>query len=643
MLIFAKEMLSLRTNPYDTTGKQTKNDKVVTDLRRSARLLVVDESHNLNGATISNQMLNVEAFQRVPKLLLSGTPGRDPKRLYAMLRLIGHPSWRFSGGFRPWAAKRFEEGSRVRPEAEALLLEELNGAFLHTPRAVIFARQQASVEHVVELIEPNEIEADAYNYALSLHQRDVQRAGGRGEDGSGRPAEWAEQAPKDKKKKRGAEAEWLAPSAEKTVLELQMATNGAENWTVALSKKDAASLKRGGANAHPYLTGCLAGRVPACDACGLFVPGLLTRPCACPGAVCAECFEEEIGSRWGEACSECRRRRTKGPWRRANPYFDLRTEADRNHAADLGSSIRVQQHQQHQQHQPPPQQQQQPPPPQQQHQQHHSRTLLFRQPAPRHFEPLRAVDERPTFASRPLADLRAAMSARGDTAEDGAKVQRLALYLHRLAQEGAKVLIVPPAHRDVRGLFLERLSLAIGADSLADLNGLEGKAKSKLETAKARSPGSQGGQVGDVSTTRACPFPNRPSPSSRRDVGATGSARAAAPSTRRRRLRARLRPTWCGSRRRRAGRRRAGRRRRRFASGRRWTVSTSWEASSSRQEGGAPLSTSATAPSSGARAPPARLRPRRVSAPSSPRGRAAASGRPIVRSSSRLRRVRALC
>lgn len=79
ILVMPKEMLSLRSNG---TGAP-KNDCVLQALKWHTRLVVVDESHNLNGnGSISNQLLNVEGFAGIPKVLISGTPGTTPRRLY---------------------------------------------------------------------------------------------------------------------------------------------------------------------------------------------------------------------------------------------------------------------------------------------------------------------------------------------------------------------------------------------------------------------------------------------------------------------------------------------------------------------------------------------------------------------------------
>ena len=88
-------------------------------------------------------------FEGVPKLLMSGTPGTTPRRLYDMLALIRHRSWREGGGYTKWCKARIEPGSRdaalVRPSREAAVIDELNSCFLHTPPAVIFAQRAPQV------------------------------------------------------------------------------------------------------------------------------------------------------------------------------------------------------------------------------------------------------------------------------------------------------------------------------------------------------------------------------------------------------------------------------------------------------------------------------------------------------------------
>ena len=63
----------------------------------------------------------------------------------------------------------------------------------------------------------------AYNYVLSLHQRDVLRADPAGRK---RPAEWVHKKQAEASKK----LDLLLPSAEKTTLDLLCGANGGEQW-----------------------------------------------------------------------------------------------------------------------------------------------------------------------------------------------------------------------------------------------------------------------------------------------------------------------------------------------------------------------------------------------------------------------------
>ena len=173
------------------------------------------------------------------------------------------------------------------------------------------------------------MEAEAYNYALSLHQRDVQRAGPE----SAKPAEWIsrkakQQQPDWQQRNKGAVADGrMEPSAEKTVADLMVATNGAESWSVVVVKNG--KLRPEYRDSPPagmphYLSIVLAGEVPSCDKCGIMVPGLLSLPCACEWSVCAECFEEEVGDFFdGFACKECDGfRKSHKSWLATQPYLE---------------------------------------------------------------------------------------------------------------------------------------------------------------------------------------------------------------------------------------------------------------------------------------------------------------------------------
>lgn len=103
-----------------------------------------------------------------------------------------------------------------------------------------------------------------------------------------------------------------------------------------------------------------------------------------------------------------------------------------------------------------------------------------------------------------------------------AKVSHLALFLKKLkyplgaagAASDAKVLIVPPSHKDVRDTFVESLRAALGTDALSDLNDKSsGKGQNKLEAAiaidkfrRGRGHYWQCAQCGEVyeAATKAC-------------------------------------------------------------------------------------------------------------------------------------------
>lgn len=210
LVLLPKEMLSLRTDLNGASQKE-KNDVHIRQLKPHARLVVVDESHNMSShGTISNQLLNVEAFAGVPKLLVSGTPGTSPRRLYDMLALIKHESWRSGGGYARWSKTRFTSGTGglVLAEAEASVTAELTSCFLHTPAEVIFA--QSAPERLTKLICPSEVEEIAYNYVLSLHQRDVLRAG----PAKTKPAEWSRTAGAGKHRLSGSSVAGAKSAAE---------------------------------------------------------------------------------------------------------------------------------------------------------------------------------------------------------------------------------------------------------------------------------------------------------------------------------------------------------------------------------------------------------------------------------------------
>lgn len=172
---------------------------------------------------------------------------------------------------------------------------------------------------------------------LSLHQRDVLRAG----EHAVTPAEWARHAPPrvgGKLAPPRPESEQAALSSDRTLRLLQRSANGAaDTWVVEVAARDRAAwgalgrageqpehLRRALAGGElpqvrsppaprpaprPRLARALPeqlGSVPQCAWCGISAPGLVALPCACAGAVCAECLRDDLrGGGFGSGCDEC--------------------------------------------------------------------------------------------------------------------------------------------------------------------------------------------------------------------------------------------------------------------------------------------------------------------------------------------------
>jgi hypothetical protein len=187
-----------------------------------------------------------------------------------MLALVRHASWRAAGGYKKWHKAHFAPSSTlVHPHVEAELAAELRSCFLHTPPSVIFAQREPA--RTLTPIACSEVEQVAYNYVLSLHQRDVVRAGA----GAIKPAEWTRKTDRPDWRQRGksSEAELLKEaSAEKTINELLCAANGGE---VRRSMRRDAS--RNHACAVAVAVAWLRWR-----GCGGVVAGLPTRVCSRP-------------------------------------------------------------------------------------------------------------------------------------------------------------------------------------------------------------------------------------------------------------------------------------------------------------------------------------------------------------------------
>ena len=477
MLVLSKELLSMRTESLYATNSSAVCDAIVRQLRNHVRLVVIDESHNLSSSgQITNQMLNVEAFAGVPKLLMSGTPGIAPRRLYDMLALIKHTSWRAGGGYRKWLKSRFVPSThQVLPKAEGALLTELNSCFLHTPPEVIF--EERAPHRTTCVVEPSDIEAMSYNYVLSLHHRDVIRAGA----GKTKPAEWTRgkgNAARTAAERSGPQSQLKEASAEKTMGELMCAVNGGELWAVNTKRvgngKD--SVPKELPHVHPpYLDRLvtLEGKahpeereLPECSSCHLSLPGVLSLPCACDAEIvlCPECFRDEVGD-FRAKCVVCKQsRKPFRTWVATQPWLEVQSKAEVEYDVEQMVSA----HMQHQNHL------------------NHVHNIVLSQPPKRPFSAVTARNE--DLAATPDEVIKA-MTA------NYAKLGELAILLKKLKYPlgaagratDAKVLIVPPSHKDVRDTFISSLREALGRDALSDLNdlGSGGKKDTKLETALA--------------------------------------------------------------------------------------------------------------------------------------------------------------
>ena len=483
IVVLPKEMLSMRTDLSGASQKE-KNDAAVRRLRPHTRLVIIDESHNLSAAgVISNQLLNVEAFAGVPKLLMSGTPGTAPRRLYDMLALIRHESWRSGGGYKQWLKQRFVPSSHlVRPDKEAGVVRELNSCFLHTPPEEIFA--QRAPHRTTRTVVPSETEAMSYNFVLSLHQRDVLRAG----PGKAKPAEWARKQGKGQldwqqrggSERSGPQSALKEASAEKTMVELMCATNGGELWVVNTKRKGAAHKLEPTAlpRDHPaYLDRLVTAEgkpkpdqeLPECSTCHVCVPGVLSLPCRCDTdlALCVECFRDEVADFKGR-CEHCDAPRMPfKAWAKTQPWLEVQSAAEVDYDAAQIQSWTAQQGMHLQR----------------------VHNILLRQPEPRPFAPA-TVARTESLAAVDDETIR-------QMASPYAKVGELALLLKKLkyplglagGRTDAKVLIVPPAHKDVRDTFTAGLREALGRDAVSDLNDCGGRSGGKkdvkLETAVA--------------------------------------------------------------------------------------------------------------------------------------------------------------
>lgn len=500
VLVFAKEMLSQR-DPPDANAPLT-NIYRVKKLASSTRLIVVDESHNLNKHSITRQELHLLELPDVPKLLLSGTPGTTPAELYRLLRIVRHPSLTVkkkkkgrlnsaaaaaaAAGVqvasdiiqseKEWRGKYFEPKSDlVLPNQVAPLVELLKSCFLHSPESVWPSKIKMSTERI-ELF-PAEVES--YNFALSLHQRDVLRA----KPDRKQPDEWASTRPsKDgwyhepKKKKPG---ELPKPSGEKTMGDLMRAANGGECWSLALPEGVSKFSAPEGIKKALHRNFDPMAELPSCMKCGVEVPGLLTLPCNCPGEVCAECFvsckcdkfeRKQIGKQAGAkkcpAKPGCKRKqRSYDAWESEQPRLILQTDEARTREQEIKKSRKLQLEEQKKAREKNKEGAEEG---EGGAAQGLPAKLTKQQPNARPMPPLLVP---PALAT--ISDKQIVKRAKDWGHGAGGKLVYLTKELRDLAKKGdgaAKVYITPPANTGVRARFVEALGALVGTHALADLN-----------------------------------------------------------------------------------------------------------------------------------------------------------------------------
>ena len=133
-----------------------------------------------------------------------------------------------------WRARWFEpKTDDVLAHKREELITLLNKCFLHTPKsAAKFPIPIVRTERVPASSE----EVRSYNFALSLHKRDVLRSSREGRKAE-QPDEWQYKRPsKDwyTEKKKRSEYGPVPPSGEKTIGDLMRAANGGEHWELSL-------------------------------------------------------------------------------------------------------------------------------------------------------------------------------------------------------------------------------------------------------------------------------------------------------------------------------------------------------------------------------------------------------------------------
>ena len=377
-----------------------------------------------------------------------------------------------------WRKRFFEpKTEQVLKNKTHQLTELLKAVFLHTP-----ASAAPSIAPIT--VERTELRADevaAYNVVLSLHQRDVLRS--TQQRVPPQPDEWHRTRPSDgwyREKKRNDQHP-PPPCGEKTIGELMRTANGGECFSLKPAVEDVElpeSIRQAiSAISKP------GGEVdmPTCAKCDVAVPGLLTLPCNCDGAICGECFKaykcdefdlkKTSGKGYKKCPFGCRRKQSKRvAWAPQQPRLLLETDEDRMQALFAKKSReKIREMEAEQRREQKKRKEEQPGEGSSRREKSQKvqkvDALLRKQPPPRQlFAPL---------GLRVLSSVSNRSLEKGTTQIRGAggKLVYLAEQLRDLAKEGgAKVLLTPPANVGVRARFVEALGELIGSHSLADLN-----------------------------------------------------------------------------------------------------------------------------------------------------------------------------
>lgn len=321
-------------------------------------------------------------------------------------------------------------------------------------------------------IEPLPAEVQSYNFALSLHQRDVLRAS----PGRKQPDDWYATRPskdgwyKESKKKKDGEPP--KPSGEMTIGNLMRAANGGECWSLTMSNNVNKDSAPAGIQQALKQSEDPNEDLPTCASCNVQAPGLLTLPCLCDGEVCGECFIsyqcdkfEEKQYKRHKCPLGCRRKQQPWlQWAPLQPRLILQTDEARQLAAERKNSRAALLQQQKEAREKKKKEAAeggdgaaasgQP------------SGILRKQPSSRPLPPL------PT--PQPLAsvsDKQLMKRAKDWGLGAGGKLVFLAQELRDLAKKGdAKVYVTPPSNTAVRKKCVETLKEVIGKDAVANLN-----------------------------------------------------------------------------------------------------------------------------------------------------------------------------